>query len=286
MKRVFFSLVVVFTTLVGVVSCQRNQEDLKIEKAKLVTAQSLEFVGIEHNKKLDEAFHFLNSRYNQIDFLSKSDIEKKKELEIFLIKQTISDTRYSEKVNNLGVENIKKVFKANEKSVLLENVEETFSIKIPNNVKDYLQDLKVIINQNFKNKDIKENIINLERKVEKDNKLTVEEKIVIFSATQTAKYSSIYWKENANKWKNLRYKAYANNDNIFDLSAHIKQTYEYDDDIVEADIAGAVGGAVGAAVVNAIPGAGQVAYGGAIIGGAVGNSAIEGTKRLIRWLFK
>ncbi|MDO4691208.1 MAG: hypothetical protein Q4A58_07945 [Fusobacterium sp.] len=286
MKRVILSLAVVLTTLVGIVSCNRKQEDLKIERAKLVTAQSLEFVGIEHNKNLEEVFQFLSNRYNQIDFFSKSDIEKKKELENFLIKNTLLNTKYPESTNNLGVENIKKVFKVNDKSILLENIEETFSVKIPNNIKDYLKDLKIIINQVSKNKDIKEDIINLEKKVEKDGKLTAEEKIIVFSATQTAKYSSIYWKENAKKWKNLRFIAYANNYKI-QLSEHsnIKETDEFDD-IIEADVAGAVGGAITTAVVNALPGAGQLAYGTAIIGGAAGNSAIEGTKKFIRWLFK
>jgi len=42
--------------------------------------------------------------------------------------------------------------------------------------------------------------------------------------------------------------------------------------VVKGDVAGAIGGAAGAWAVNVIPGAGQVAFGGAIVGAGVAGS--------------
>ncbi len=54
--------------------------------------------------------------------------------------------------------------------------------------------------------------------------------------------------------------------------------------IGEADVRGAITGAVGAAIVNAVPGAGQVAYGTAIVGAATAGSLLQGVGELGSWL--
>lgn len=51
-----------------------------------------------------------------------------------------------------------------------------------------------------------------------------------------------------------------------------------------ADVGGAVGGAVYAAAANVIPGVGQVVWGGAVLGGAIGGSCVQGFVELADWL--
>ncbi|CAI8163606.1 MAG: Uncharacterised protein [Bacteroidota bacterium] len=56
-------------------------------------------------------------------------------------------------------------------------------------------------------------------------------------------------------------------------------------DIVKADVGGAVAGAAGAWIVNVVPGAGQVAYGGAIVGGAVAGSVGVAVTKFLDWIW-
>ena len=106
--------------------------------------------------------------------------------------------------------------------------------------------------------------------------LSQQDAQVIIIATEIGKASISYWKENLNEWQDL----------IAPASAQGKTAGWFSGkEVVGADVAGGVGGAVGAAVVNVIPGAGQVAYGGAILGGAAGASAADAVMQVWNHFF-
>lgn len=99
---------------------------------------------------------------------------------------------------------------------------------------------------------------------------------IIIIGTEIGKASISYWKENFNEWQDL----------IAPSSAQGRITGWFSGgEVVGADVAGGIGGAVGAAVVNVIPGAGQVAYGGAILGGAAGASAADAVMQVWNHFF-
>ncbi len=121
------------------------------------------------------------------------------------------------------------------------------------------------------------NIISLELEIENDNSLNNDQLIILYSATEIAKYSYTYWSDNWKKWASLN-----NNGNKIVYGNKIANV---GGDIVIGDVAGGVAGGVGALAVNLIPGPGQVAYGGAIIGGAVTGSAYVAVDAFLHWLF-
>lgn len=298
MKKIHFliGIIVLFITGIGVYSCQ-SDKDSNNGKTNVITAESLEFVGIEHNQMLEECFEFLKKEYQNNNLSNKSLIDKKQKLEDFLISKIQANTRYSKESNDLGVENIKKTFlstKSREVSKPLTGSIDNFAVEIPSQVKEYLKELYEVLDEidiNKSNTNIERQISALERKIEKDNSLTEKDLIILFSSTQTARYSYKYWKENIHKWESLNpnksnltlkkigiSNIYANSENGDCFCNHAK-------DIVKYDVGGAVGGATTAAIVNAVPGWGQVAYGSAIVGGAAAASVTEGVKKLLDWLW-
>lgn len=90
---------------------------------------------------------------------------------------------------------------------------------------------------------------------------TEQEKVIIISAVNVGKNSLNYWYNNAQNWENVG--------SVAGKGTKPKAWKV----IAGADVAGAVTGAVRAAVINLWPGAGQAAYGAAIVGSALGGSA-------------
>lgn len=197
-------------------------------------------------------------------------------------------------------------------------------LSLSHNQKKYLNSLyKIISDIDFDDrKKTIARIINIENNIENDSNLTEKEKIILFSSTQTAKYSFNYCAINANKWKDLKTKKVNSNLRQFKLnmrtsgeegrnpcSTH-KQVYcqtcakhldgdcrlpqkdcsicqahsnEQSKDVIKADIDGAV--LAGATIwwANTVPGGGQLTYGSAMVGAAVTSSTWAAVKNLIRW---
>lgn len=106
--------------------------------------------------------------------------------------------------------------------------------------------------------------------------LSQQDAQIIIIGTEIGKASISYWKENFNEWQEL----------IAPTSSQARTTGWFSGgEVVGADVAGGIGGAVGAAVVNVVPGAGQVAYGGAILGGAAGASAADAVMQVWNHFF-
>jgi hypothetical protein len=120
--------------------------------------------------------------------------------------------------------------------------------------------------------DLSAEIAILENDIYADMSMTTGNLFVLFSATQTARSSYDYWVNNMAKWSELG-------------GGHGDVAYAVAGDIAKGDVGGAVGAAAATWVVNAIPGAGQVAYGGAIAAGAVGTSVGVAVVAFLDWLW-
>jgi hypothetical protein len=110
--------------------------------------------------------------------------------------------------------------------------------------------------------------------------LNINELPVILVATSVGKHTMQYWHDNYVKWLVLLNNK--SNSHTTGLQTTGLKTASYEDDLLAwnwrnlglSDVVGAVAGAAGAAYVNLVPAWGQVAYGSAIVGGAVVNSVI------------
>lgn len=292
MKKNVFKIVIASLIIIGGLvfySCQTDKKN-EIEKPNKssITAKSMEFVGIEHNQLLEESFQFLRKEHRKNSYVARTIDNRKQRLEDFLISRVESNNKYSKESNELAVANIKKAFSSESTIVSRVSISNESSIDFPEEIKGYLEDLDKILDQIGSNIDVGKKISNLEKRIEMDNKLTEKNLIILFSATQTAKYSYAYWSKNGDKWKFLSkegtLRAIRRSADSNSEQGNSNSGWETTKDIVKYDVAGAAGGAAGAAIVNVIPVAGQVAYGSAIVGGAVGASVTEGVKKLLDWM--
>jgi hypothetical protein len=248
MKQISKLLLGLLLTMMVFQSCEKNGNSLPPD----INAKQLEFVGIEHNKMLNEVY----------EFIKNGNIDKKTgkmKIENFLISIINSNTEYSTQSNNIGIDYTKDVFS---NKINLNSPLKLSSNKSSNSLADnYIDRLdQILTNIDFNDNSVLTTINSIEQEIEQDENLTDENKVTLLSATQVSRYSYNYWSENWDNWLAL-----------VDVS---KTSFNKSaaGNIVKGDVAGAIGGAAGAWAVNIIPGAGQVAYGGAIIGAGVAGS--------------
>jgi|AntDeeMinimDraft_5_1070356.scaffolds.fasta_scaffold07533_1 hypothetical protein len=257
--------------------CSTNVESLE-EPVQKITAESLQFVGVEHNELLAKAYDHLKSAENIR--------EGEKGLKNFFIKEVESSTKYSVESRNLAVNAIKSKFNTTKNGKFKSTassaeVMDTLSAE----VKSYLNELKEIITDS-NNSNTLENISVLESNIGDDTNLTENQLIILYSATQTTKASYQYWSENFEEWielagEQINQSTTVANGNGIDLM----QTgfWSAVGDVAIADGAGAVSGATYALAANAVVGAGTVAYGGAIAGTAAAASTYSAVTKIIDW---
>lgn len=234
-----------------------------------IQAAELEFIGVEHNEKLQDAFEFLVANKNSIGH--KSPFANKQVLENFLIAQIEANTQYPAEMNAIGVAYTKQLF-VSSKSARQQVYSE--SLDLGENVKPYLEKLTNILSvEAFGDSRIHLEIKVLEETIALEKGLSDRELVLLYSATSIARHSYTYWSENYQNWAHLGPNW---------TSQHAYKTGPAGN-IVKADVAGAVAGAAGAWVVNAVIGPGQVAYGGAILGGAVSGSVFQGVYEFLDW---
>lgn len=232
----------------------------------------MEFVGIEHNKILSQTYDFISN--NKDAFNNKSNPQKMKEVEDFLVENMNSKSEFSEVSKESGTKLIHEQFSSDFATKKVQLVKTILSEK----ENFYLDKLYEIISGVYpEDMEVKNNIINLENEIQIDSDLTNQQRITLFSATATAKYSFEYWSKNINNWRSL---SVVNKNK----STTLKSTGPIGD-IIKADIAGAAFGAAYAYVINALPGAGQAAYGATILASAVGGSVFQAVLELLNWLF-
>ena len=236
-----------------------------------IQAAELEFIGVEHNEKLQDAFEFLLANQNSLGH--KSPIANKQVLENFLIAQIEGNTQYPANMNAIGVAYTKQLFASSNKQFARQ--EEYFEgFELGENVKFYLGELNSILSvENFGDTRVAQEIRVLEETIALQNDLSDRELVLLYSATSVARHSYAYWSENHENWAQLGP----------DWTSQQNYKTGPAGNIVKADVAGAVAGAAGAWVVNAVIGPGQVAYGGAILGGAVSGSVFQGVYEFLDW---
>lgn len=222
----------------------------------------LENVGIQHNKMLDTFYNHLK----------RNNIQKNVGVEVKNVSiEYLSQLQgYSDEDIKLGIEIISKFV---EKPTFYQDrlYTEKEAGEISEKAKVYLDSLNSLINNSFDD-NFDENVLELENNIVKAE-LSEKDLTVLFSATNVAKYSVKYWKENYSKWETLSF-----------VTSNKLAKGGPGGRIAGADVAGAVGAAVTTWIVNAAPGAGQVAYGAAIAGGAAGGSVAQGIMELGSYL--
>jgi hypothetical protein len=275
LSRVAFAIVLSLTFI----ACSNEAEENNNLQER-VSSKQLEIVGIEHNQRLKETFDFLTENKK---ILSKSSkIEKQEILEGFLISKINSNTKYDKRFNEFTVKYTRDIFinLKNKSKLSFENKTNELAYELSKKETFFLTELQNILTTSTTLNQINEKIDNLNIEIENDAELNNEQLILLFSATQTAKYSCNYWAYEMENWNNL------NSKEAGKLSQKCGEPGCYTDTvgtIAGADVAGAIGGAVGAVAVNVIVGPGQVAYAGAIIGTAVAGSVGAAVLEFFSW---
>jgi len=270
MKNLFRVPFAMLLASIVFISCSKeensnNDEDnnlLGSRPASLFSPSDFEHIGIAHNNILDHYFtNAILANENSKDFAHS------------LIYNEVSEFETTEEDISLSVETI--TTGLNYEYNIEESFYSGFENELSEKTKNYLDQLKGIFTDYSLNyQESLSSINNLETTINNDDEILNNERIVVFSATNTAKYSLMYWNENIDSW-----------DSGIN-GGEQSRTWGWGDvkDIAAADVGCGVGAAVTTAILNAAPGVGQVAYGSAIIAGAVGGSVAAGvTKMFSDW---
>lgn len=228
-----------------------------------IQASEMAFVGIGHNELMDDLFDAY--------ILSGVSADGSKEFtRTFLIEAANSDPSTAPHVKEAGVQNINDFFDAPAPL----DFDNFYSSSLASDWlspqdKMYLDNLFSLVSiEGIAASDLSVEIGVLESTISADLSLTNDDLFVLFAATQIARHSYDYWENNRNKWEDAGHPA----------------ALMTGGDLAKGDIAGGVGAGVGAVVVNVVPGAGQVAYGGAILGGAVAGTAAVAVYAFFDWM--
>ncbi|KGO78931.1 hypothetical protein Q763_16205 [Flavobacterium beibuense F44-8] len=150
--------------------------------------------------------------------------------------------------------------------------------RLSSNVKGYLdQVLHAFYDETLSIKDVHDVIADVEVKSYNDPTLTNEDLSILYSGTSIADNSLTYWENNYLDWEG--------NIGTTTAASKGKTPGRHIAEIAAADFAGGVGAAVGAWAVNVWVGPGQVAYGGAIVAGAVGTSVTTALVKITDMIF-
>ena len=111
MKKI--KLITFLTVVLGfaIFSCTNESAEIDNNISEVIKAKNIEFVGIEHNIMLDETYEFLKNQSSKKSYKNKSSKNKKKSLEDFLISRVKTNRKYSDHSNEIGIENVKRIFK-------------------------------------------------------------------------------------------------------------------------------------------------------------------------------
>ena len=236
---------------------------LNISIAQRFKASDFANIGIEHNNLMNVAYNTILSQ--KLNNQNKSDL-------IPVLQNSLQSMKgYSQLDIDLGFKNLSNLGKE------VINIDSNFytftnSSKIDRNTIPYLDKLYLIVmTENITSEDLTIAVENLETEIYNDKNINNNQLLIFYSGSNVAKYSNLYWEENITNWVALNPKS--------QFAGKQKGRR-----IVGADVAGGVAGAVGAAIVNLAPGVGQVAYGSAIVAGAVGSSICEAGSQLMSWM--
>lgn len=220
-----------------------------------IVSKDLEFVGVEHNELLDKIYNALKD--NKVKEKEAQEFTRN-----FLVNTILNLKKYTEESNTIGaVYASQNIINPPVIDNLYPNMADKFLSKREKSILNELDEILDLTTQ----REIDAKIFELERKIN-EGFFDDKQLVTLYSATNLARYSFKYWEVNSKKWSEL-----GDNPTIMSTGG----------DIAKSD----VGGAVGAWAVNVIPGAGQVAYGSAIISGGVALSVATGVGKLLDWLW-
>ncbi|PKV48444.1 hypothetical protein ATE84_0443 [Aquimarina sp. MAR_2010_214] len=165
MKKIGVFIVILLATF----SCSEELDNHTTQENR-IHAKDLEFLGVEHNEGLRDAFTFLKKSKG-----AKNNFDTKKELqslEAFLISRTNSNTKYPKKSNQVGVDLVKKMFKNQTSTTKLDSKEKNVSNALSHEEKIYLNKLDEVL-KSAKNKDanVYKRIEIIEDEIENNQKL-------------------------------------------------------------------------------------------------------------------
>lgn len=233
-------------------------------QARLRSAD-LEFVGIKHNQMLDRFYNkAVAERWTAAD---------KQEATDFLISEITRECQSSAEAT-MARDHITQRMAT--PSTIAEPSSTIFAPGLPEKVKVHLRALDNISYNGGNNlANFHRQVVALENNIDRDAALNNKDLLVLYTATNVAKYSATYWAGNRDRWVNY------GGTNPPPVAAKMGPGGR----IGGMDVAGAVGAAAGAAAVNIVIGPGQVAYGGAILGGAVAGSVGQAVYEVWDWAF-
>lgn len=262
-------IILLFVILSLTFSCKKDVNN-DINKIDVISLNELKTLAIEHNNAMDFVLQGLrasnNINYDNVDSVVNSNLNlfyKSKFTSSLELQSAIDFSKLE--CNRLSTQ-IQKVQNISDSEVTpIQKALDEYSENLSDIQKEYLNKIDIALNL-----DAELTVIELNKiEIDAQNNLSKEESLPILAGIEIGKASIAYWNENFTSWDEAL--------NTSSGSAKVKiqkATTKFSwNNLFASDIAGAIGGAVGAAVVNAIPGAGQVAYGGAILGGAAGSSA-------------
>lgn len=263
--------------LIIVILSSCNKDDATIlEKSRLLTLQEIEKLGVEHNNILDKVL--IGLKENKVSFKKdKDNIETilNKELNTLYEtnlntnKEIVTAIEYSEKeVSRFAIKAHQSFLKNSKSQSSLQIIIREYSENLTESQQNFLIQIDEVLSQTTNDVEATLSKLNSIQEIVQ-SELSVEEAQVVLAGAEIGKASLQYWSENIEEWQQVLDKGGIQQKGWLDWS-----------ELGGSDVAGAVGGAIGAAVVNIVPGAGQVAYGAAILGGAAGASATDAVMQI------
>jgi hypothetical protein len=250
MKKLLLSAVLILTCLTGF--------------AQRFTSQDFVFVGQEHNQYLDKVYNYIVSN----NLSGRGTLDRAKD---YLISQNNASS-YSESCKRQGVININQNIRAFGRLANL--YPGTSGSQLSSAERQYLDQLyTVVVNETLSVADFKNRVTAIEGRINTDTSLNNTQLATLYSATNVAKYSYEYWSANSQRWSQL------------DGPQADAARACCGDGVGGADVGGAVGAAVTTWAANAVPGAGQIGYGGAIVVGAAAASLGKAFENLVNSWF-
>jgi hypothetical protein len=209
-------------------SNQENNDSLSRNSKIRIKALDLEYLGVEHNRVLDN--YFQGVVQNNIK------LNETKQFAYNTISQSVNIYETSIQDSNLILVLVDRYMDTSLdfSNSFYRNFE--IEAEISSNLQTYLDELhSYVYNENETISETLSNINNLERSAESDLNLNNKDLAILFSGTNIAKHSLKYWDINLINWNR---------------HGSAMQRGFWDDirDVAGADVAGAVGGAVYAAV--------------------------------------
>jgi hypothetical protein len=200
MKKLFIPMVVPVIGLVLFLACG----EAGMEEQKL-TSSDFEFIGQDHNEGMEYVFETLNATSNitSLSYEEGLSIIEVANREFIISKYNISDSEaLREQISNIYAS-----IGNNQEYLAKKSSDESFFSN--SKIEDYLSENQLIFFNEldlilFEDQDISSLLNDIEELEERVlTLLTEEEKVLIYSATNVAKYSAVYWSKNYSNWENI-----------------------------------------------------------------------------------